>query len=102
MQQQLDDEDSEATMQTEITEELNQSEQKDKQQNLHEVERKYNEVLNSSDPSLLLPSVIIPIREKDTFSYAATVITRMDQECAIHQAEGERDQALIEAKNTEI
>ena len=50
------------------------------------------------DSSLLLPSVLIPIKTKEPFSYVASVITRMDQECAIHRAEDERDHALIEAK----
>ena len=46
----------------------------------------------------LLPSVIIPIEDKEPFSYAPSVISHMEQQCIIKQATTDRDQALMEAK----
>ena len=99
--QQIEDDqhDHDAATQYVIDQQIVDIEKVAKQHN--EVEKEYNDMSvesTKSNSALLLPSVIIPIEDKEPFSYAPSVISHMEQQCIIKQATTDRDQALMEAK----
>ena len=59
----------------------------EKEKILNRLEQKYDEVAKDTGSELL---VLIPIKEREPFSFTAAVLTRMDQDCAIQKAQGER------------
>ena len=70
----------------------------DVEENVAEIEDAYNEIASTSSMPLLLPSVIVPITKQEPFSFAASVLSKMEQQCIIKKARDDRDQALLEAK----
>ena len=89
-----DQHDQEAATQGVFDQQIADIEQTAEQHN--EVEKEYNMSVESTTNSV--PSVLIPIEEKEPFSYAPSVISHMEQQCIIKQATKDRDQALMEAK----
>ena len=57
----------------------------------------YNEIANNSSGTILLPSVP-PESKKKPYDFVAAVLTTMEQQTQIEQAQKERDRALTETK----
>lgn len=68
-----------------------------RKQKRKEVESKYEGIAADDDGPLLLPSVCIPC-DSQPFSFAGSVLSRMEQQSVLDKARNDRNDAMIEAK----